>query len=73
MAMTPGRREKKRWSEREEQALIDGVLKFGRSRWKEIWEVFFCLSSRTPVDLKVQSVCEMCATYEWSDARTIIR
>ena len=49
---------KKRSSEREERALMDGVRQFRVGHWKEILVANYdSLSSRTQVDLKVQSVC----------------
>lgn len=49
---SPSRYKRKRWSEEEEQMLINGVKEYGEGKWAEILEHYGFSAMRTNIDLK---------------------
>lgn len=49
---SPSRFRRKRWSEEEEQMLINGVKEYGEGKWAEILEHYGFSAMRTNIDLK---------------------
>jgi hypothetical protein len=49
---SPSRFRRKRWSDEEEQMLINGVKEYGEGKWAEILEHYGFSTMRTNIDLK---------------------